>query len=33
LNGTAADIFKAWTRKFDLWFAEPYEMLMVPEIN
>lgn len=33
MNASAADIYKAWTADFDLWFAQPGELVMAPEID
>jgi uncharacterized protein YndB with AHSA1/START domain len=33
LKADAASIYNAWTRDFDLWFAEPGELIMTPEEN
>lgn len=33
MNAAPADLYRAWTREFDLWFAQPGELLMVPEID
>ena len=33
MKADAASIYKAWTRDFDLWFAEPGELIMTPEEN
>jgi uncharacterized protein YndB with AHSA1/START domain len=33
MKADAASIFNAWTRDFDLWFAEPGELIMTPEEN
>jgi len=31
MNAGAADIYDAWTRRFDAWFAQPGELIMHPE--
>jgi uncharacterized protein YndB with AHSA1/START domain len=33
MKADAASIYNAWTRDFDLWFAEPGELIMTPEVN
>ena len=33
MKADAASIYDAWTRDFDLWFAQPGELIMTPEIN
>lgn len=33
MKANAADLYKAWTEDFDLWFAQPGELIMVPEID
>lgn len=33
MKAGAADLYKAWTEKFDLWFAQPGELIMAPEID
>lgn len=33
MHADAASIFNAWTRDFDLWFAEPGELIMQPQEN
>ena len=33
MKADAASIYDAWTRNFDLWFAQPGELIMVPEEN
>lgn len=33
MKANAAAIYDAWTRDFGLWFAEPGELIMVPEVN
>ena len=33
LNVAPDRIYEAWTSKFDLWFAEPGEIFMVPEVD
>ncbi len=33
LSADATSIYNAWTRDFDLWFAEPGELSMTPEEN
>ncbi len=30
MKADAASIYNAWTRDFDLWFAEPGELIMTP---
>jgi uncharacterized protein YndB with AHSA1/START domain len=31
INAAAADVYAAWTRRFDRWFAQPGTLAMVPE--
>ncbi len=33
MKADAASIYNAWTRDFDLWFAETGELIMTPEVN
>ena len=33
MKADAPSIYNAWTRDFDLWFAEPGELIMTPEVN
>jgi len=33
MKADAASIYNAWTRDFDLWFAEAGELIMTPEVN
>ncbi len=33
MKANAADLYKAWTETFDLWFAQPGELIMTPEID
>lgn len=33
MKANAADLYTAWTEHFDLWFAQPGELIMVPEID
>ena len=33
MKANAADLYKAWTENFDLWFAQPGELIMTPEID
>ena len=33
MKADAALIYEAWTEKFDCWFAEPGDLIMVPEID
>ena len=33
MNAGAADLYNAWTERFDLWFAQPGELIMTPEID
>ena len=33
MQSSPADIYKAWTEQFDLWFAAPGSVLMRPEVN
>jgi uncharacterized protein YndB with AHSA1/START domain len=33
MKASAEAIYKAWTERFDWWFAEPGELIMVPEID
>ena len=33
MGASAADLYVAWTEKFDLWFAQPGELLMSPEVD
>ncbi len=33
MKASAAAIYRAWTEKFDLWFAQPGEVIMTPEID
>ena len=33
MKADATSIYNAWTRDFDLWFAEPGELIMTPEEN
>ena len=33
MKAKAADLYRAWTEDFDLWFAQPGELLMIPEID
>ncbi len=33
MKASAKDLYEAWTEKFDRWFAEPGEMMMVPEVD
>ncbi|MCG8408967.1 MAG: SRPBCC domain-containing protein [Phycisphaerales bacterium] len=33
MKADAASIYNAWTRDFDLWFAETGELIMAPEVN
>ena len=33
MKADSASIYDAWTRDFDLWFAEPCELIMTPEVN
>ena len=33
MTADAPSIYNAWTRDFDLWFAEPGELIMTPEVN
>jgi uncharacterized protein YndB with AHSA1/START domain len=33
MKAGAADIYRAWTERFDLWFAQPGELMMWPEID
>jgi hypothetical protein len=33
MKAGAGSIYNAWTRDFDLWFAEPGELIMTPEVN
>lgn len=33
MTAEAQDIYKAWTDRFDWWFAEPGELMMFPEID
>lgn len=33
MNAGAAALYRAWTKGFDLWFAQPGELIMSPEID
>lgn len=33
MKADASDIYRAWTEKFDAWFAQPGELLMTPEVD
>ena len=33
MNASPEAIYRAWTEKFDCWFAEPGDLMMVPEID
>jgi uncharacterized protein YndB with AHSA1/START domain len=33
MKASAASLYEAWTERFDCWFAEPGELMMVPEID
>lgn len=33
MKADAKSIYEAWTEKFDRWFAEPGEIMMVPEVD
>ena len=33
LKASAPDLYRAWTEDFDLWFAQPGELIMTPEID
>lgn len=33
MKADAGSIYDAWTRDFDLWFAEPGELIMSPDVN
>ena len=33
MRADAADIYQAWTQKFDAWFAQPGELFMTPEVD
>ena len=33
MKADAGAIYEAWTEKFDCWFAEPGELIMVPEVD
>ncbi len=33
MSAKPSEIYEAWTGKFDLWFAQPGEMFMVPEVD
>lgn len=33
MKASAADLYRAWTEDFDLWFAQPGELIMTPEID
>lgn len=33
MQASAAELYEAWTQRFDKWFAEPGNLLMVPEID
>ncbi|MGE0527501.1 MAG: SRPBCC domain-containing protein [Bdellovibrionales bacterium] len=33
MKASADDIYEAWTRKFDIWFAQPGELIMSPEVD
>jgi uncharacterized protein YndB with AHSA1/START domain len=33
MKASAEDLYKAWTERFDWWFAEPRQLIMVPEVD
>lgn len=33
MKAAAPALYEAWTERFDLWFAEPGQLLMVPEVD
>lgn len=33
LNTSPENVYEAWTSKFDLWFAQPGELFMTPEMD
>ncbi|MEM7261376.1 MAG: SRPBCC domain-containing protein [Planctomycetota bacterium] len=33
MKASANDLYRAWTEKFDAWFAQPGELLMTPEVD
>lgn len=33
MKASAAEIYEAWTERFDLWFAQPGELIMKPEVD
>ncbi|MBI3929506.1 MAG: SRPBCC domain-containing protein [Armatimonadetes bacterium] len=33
MDASAEALYEAWTEKFDRWFAEPDELMMVPEVD
>lgn len=33
MKADASDLYRAWTQKFDSWFAQPEELIMTPEVD
>lgn len=33
MKANVSDIYQAWTRRFDSWFAQPGEIFMTPEVD
>lgn len=33
MDASAADLYQAWTQRFDIWFAQPGELFMTPEVD
>ena len=33
MKADASDLYRAWTERFDAWFAQPGELFMTPEID